>query len=596
MRQFSHYISLLLFILVASLYSAMDLHAAGGSEAYAKRIKELIKECSKLSKQFNYIEIEKPAYELLDLGKKAHSEIAEYYGNLYLGQVYLVRNDGQKSLPYFKRALSLAERNQDEPVICALYNCLGVYEASVNVNPYLAQYYFLKSQELAKKSKNKRQEIVLNVNLAELAINRKDPGGLIYALQGYEGGIKNDMPEIRNNSAVQLAILYHLQGNNDESLKYYDMALELCEKDDTKLLGQLYKLRSELYLDSKNYTEAKNFALLAIKYLTDNLVTELPSAYLQLAKVEYAQCNYALAEDALRLAIDASNSSSSRIHMPEIYTLLANVCNARENTTMAFDYMQKAKESSDSINQIAQQQMQMQRDIMLENADKEMTVATTQLSIKYLKRVIIIMAVSMLVLAILIFVLIRNYKRIQKLYDSIVIKNQRLMKAEDRLSKLTPTVEEVSEAAVKIENEISDSSIAFGSDSGKESSNLSEKNENIFREACRIMREERLYADSTFTREQLVERLGTNRTYLAQAIQQHTGRNYTQWINSWRIKEAMRILSDKTKLDYPLKQLSIDLGFGTIATFYKCFQAETGITPSNYRKSMKHLSEEGVNS
>lgn len=586
MHRFSHYIFLLLFILALPLYSAMDIHAERGSDA--ERIQELIEECSKLSKQFNYAEMEKPAQELLDLGKKTQDEIAEYHGNLYLGQSYLVGGDGQKSLPYLKHALSLAERHQDEPVIFAIYNSLGVYEAHVNVNPYLAQYYFLKSQELAKKSKNKRQEIVINNNLAELSIQRKDPEGLVYALQAYEEGSKNDMPQVRNNSAVQLAILYRLQGNNEESFKYYEIALDLCKKDDTKLLGQLYKLRSELYLDSKNYDEAKKFALLAIKYLTDNLATELPAAYLQLAKVEYANGDYTLAEDALRLALDSSDSSSSRMSVPEIYTMLANVCNARGNTSMAFDYMQKAKESSDSINQLAQQQMQMQRDIMLENADKEMTVATNQLSIKYLKRVIIIMAGSMLILAILIFVLIRNYKRIQKLYDNIVIKNRQLMEAEDKLSKLPPSVEEVLESANSSENKVP----ANTSNTDSASSELFEKNENIFQEACRLMREERLYADSAFTREQLVERLGTNRTYLAQAIQQHTGSNYTQWVNSWRIKEAMRILSDKTKFDYPLKQLSTDLGFGTVATFYKCFQAETGITPSNYRKSMKHLPDE----
>lgn len=568
-RSFHHIFPLFTLILVLALYSAPDLHAQASD---AKKIQELIKECSRLSKQFNYTEIEKPAQELLELGKKNNDEIAELHGNLYLGQVDLVRGDGQKALPFFKQALVLAERNNEEPVICALYNSLGVYEASVNVNPYLAQYYFLKSQDLAKKTNNKRQEIVLNVNLAELSIQRKDPNGLVYALQGYEGGTKNDMPEIRNNSAVQLAMLYHLQGNNKESLKYYDIALDLCKKDDTKLLGQLYKLRSELYLDATDYEEAKKYALLSIKYLTDNLVTELPAAYLQLAKVEYAKGDYPLAEDALRLAIAASDSSSSRMCVPEIYTLLANVCNARGNTSMAYDYMQKAKESSDSINQIAQEQMQMQRDIMLENAEKEKAVATNQLNIKHLKRVIVIMAVSMLILAILIFVLIRNYKRIQRLYDSIVMKNRQLMEAEDRLS----------------ENGVSDNTVT----SDNTSSALSEKNENIFQEACRIMREERLYADSTFTREQLVERLGTNRTYLAQAIQQHTGSNYTQWINSWRIKEAMRILSDKTKFDYPLKQLSADLGFGTVATFYKCFQAETGITPSNYRKSVKHLPDE----
>ncbi|MDE5876392.1 MAG: helix-turn-helix domain-containing protein [Muribaculaceae bacterium] len=557
-----------------------------GQKSVGKRVDELISECDSLSSQFNYVEIEKPARTLLELGLETMDKRAQAYGNLFLGEAYLTNGDGKKSLQFFHESLSMAEDLKDDGLICTIYNCLGIYEATVKVNPYMAQYYFLKSQEIAKKNKDEGLQLVLSINLAELSINRKDSSGLHYALEGYEGGIKNGSIGIRNNGAVQLAILYFLRGDTVESLKYYDIALELCKNDNTQLLGLLYKLRSELYMTSGNYPEAKHYALLSISYLSDNLITELPAAYLQLAKVEYAQGDYAAAEKTLGQAIDAANTSSSKSSIHDIYSLLATVCNAKGDTSRAFIYMQKAKESSDSINHVAQEQLKMQRDIMIEKAEQELAVTSHQLHIIYLRRFIAIMAVSIFVMGILIFILIRNHKRTLSLYDNIVIKNRHLMEAKERLSKLPSNVEELLEGLYeKKEGE----NIGNVTPSNTVRNSTAKKNENIYQEACRIMTEERLYADPTFTREQLIERLATNHTYFSQAIQQYTGGNYAQWINSWRIKEAIRILSDKTQLDYPLKQLSSDLGFGSIATFYKCFQAETGITPSNFRKSIKHL-------
>ena len=112
-----------------------------------------------------------------------------------------------------------------------------------------------------------------------------------------------------------------------------------------------------------------------------------------------------------------------------------------------------------------------------------------------------------------------------------------------------------------------------------------EKSKKIYSRLCELIENERLYSDPNFTREELVERLNTNRTYLSQVIKIHTGKNYSQLINSYRIKEAIKILSDPEKINYPLKKLSQDLGFVSSNTFSKVFQQTVGMSPSNIRKT-----------
>lgn len=58
------------------------------------------------------------------------------------------------------------------------------------------------------------------------------------------------------------------------------------------------------------------------------------------------------------------------------------------------------------------------------------------------------------------------------------------------------------------------------------------------------MREEKVFTDNLLTKEKVAEMLGTNRTYLSQIINEQTKQTFTQFVNGFRTKEAVRSLSD----------------------------------------------------
>jgi len=96
-------------------------------------------------------------------------------------------------------------------------------------------------------------------------------------------------------------------------------------------------------------------------------------------------------------------------------------------------------------------------------------------------------------------------------------------------------------------------------------------------------------ADGQLNQERLTQLLETNHTYLSQIIKEKSGMNLSQFINSYRIKEAVRILSDNTQQDYPLMQLCSDLGFNSLSRFYVLFKEAVGMSPSAYRKSAQSI-------
>ena len=118
----------------------------------------------------------------------------------------------------------------------------------------------------------------------------------------------------------------------------------------------------------------------------------------------------------------------------------------------------------------------------------------------------------------------------------------------------------------------------------------------LYQQLCELMEHNRLYTEPQLTRDKMAERLHTNRTYLSKVIKDKTGMNYLQFVNSYRINEAVRILSDKNMISYPLKQIWSDLGFSSPSTFYKVFQQAVGITPSVYRKQFLEMEDHVHNS
>lgn len=102
------------------------------------------------------------------------------------------------------------------------------------------------------------------------------------------------------------------------------------------------------------------------------------------------------------------------------------------------------------------------------------------------------------------------------------------------------------------------------------------------------MQEDAVYKENFLTKERVADLLGTNRTYLSQVINEQTQQNFTQYINNYRINEAIRLLSDP-ETDLPLKAVAAEVGFNSMSTFYKIFQNTVGVPPKQYRNKVMSM-------
>jgi AraC-like DNA-binding protein len=101
---------------------------------------------------------------------------------------------------------------------------------------------------------------------------------------------------------------------------------------------------------------------------------------------------------------------------------------------------------------------------------------------------------------------------------------------------------------------------------------------------------ERAYRHEGLTIGALALRLGIPEYKLRRVINQGLGyRNFTAFLNRYRIDEAKAALADPAQAAVPVLTIAMDAGFQSLPPFNRAFKSDTGLTPSDYRR--RKLSE-----
>lgn len=98
-----------------------------------------------------------------------------------------------------------------------------------------------------------------------------------------------------------------------------------------------------------------------------------------------------------------------------------------------------------------------------------------------------------------------------------------------------------------------------------------------------LMRDKKLYKDEQVRLETLAKLLGVSRNSVSQVINR-TGMNFFEYMNSWRIEEAKKLLAETTKAQFNIIEVAYEVGFNNKVSFNKSFKKSTGLTPTEFRR------------
>lgn len=101
----------------------------------------------------------------------------------------------------------------------------------------------------------------------------------------------------------------------------------------------------------------------------------------------------------------------------------------------------------------------------------------------------------------------------------------------------------------------------------------------------RLMEHDRIYREEGLGIGVLATRLGLPEYRLRRLINQRLGhRNFTGFINTYRLAETMAALADPVQAQVPILTIALDAGFQSIGPFNRAFKARTGMTPTDFRR------------
>jgi AraC-like DNA-binding protein len=100
-----------------------------------------------------------------------------------------------------------------------------------------------------------------------------------------------------------------------------------------------------------------------------------------------------------------------------------------------------------------------------------------------------------------------------------------------------------------------------------------------------LMTIERAYRREGLTIGLLAVKLGMPEHRLRTLINEGLGhRNFNAFLNRYRIDEAKAALADPGQTDVPVLTIALDAGFQSVAPFNRAFKADTGLTPTEFRR------------
>jgi AraC-like DNA-binding protein len=106
-----------------------------------------------------------------------------------------------------------------------------------------------------------------------------------------------------------------------------------------------------------------------------------------------------------------------------------------------------------------------------------------------------------------------------------------------------------------------------------------------------FMESKKPYLNSQLTISQLAGQLKIPQHHLSQIINEQIGKNFFEFVNSYRVEEVKRRIAENQNNKFTLLAIAYDSGFNSKSSFNTIFKKQTGLTPKEYMKKQKGNSE-----
>lgn len=507
--------------------------------------------------------------ELTGIVSSVYSNASGKDGNLeglcasYLISAYTSLGMQDSAMKYVN-ATENTERITDQTILGRLYNEKAKYHIKFELDYVRAMEYFQKALKAHISAKDTVNEIVVLNNISSIYYLRKDTAGCLKHInmaRDLAGYISNPFSEcVCLTFSTQMYYSFGMYGKSLESAQ-----------EAKRLIGQHPELESfiptisitegYIYITRKEFDKALECYASAIEHI-EAAAQQDRSIYAN-TDIFYADYLYETGQTGLSKKYylkSLQDPDGGRHNRQRVLKRLSELYAGSQDKDSALIFYRQYHEISDSIFNFYNERefSRLLMDSETEKYRQDLTDKNLRLS-RTRKIAVTVSCAAFFIVLVLLFVL-AVYRKKGRMYTDLVKRHQELIKK--RREEREGTVDRT-DSKEKMETD-------------------------LFRRIELLMENEKAYRDPDLSLESISEKLGTNRTYISNVINKYSGMSFSNYINSFRIREATEIISD-TSRDIVLKAIYSKIGYNSISSFYRAFQKETGCTPMVYREKILKL-------
>lgn len=488
----------------------------------------------------------------------------------HAAQSYIKTDWSEKAKEYLDSAAAvhadiLPEERNSELYIEGFYtysNAQVLYYVYDSVDYHKALTYVSEALELADSRGDIRQSVIFGLNHVILNTMLQESFAYEGAEDLYAKAVELKDSKLLFNTAQICAWRFNYLGDYDRAKSYIEISIANMPEgymDASTVYADYAKTFHRMGLNDR----AGYYYEQALKHSSKKTSSSTLLVYLSYAQFLSDVHEEARAEQLYKQGLALADSVQTDWNRKEFYAGLYKLYQRQKRYAESVNYMEKYIQEADSAVKRRQKKEITELRIKYETAVKEKIIAKNEQQIAQQNRKFsLILSVTLLLLVVLIFLVVlylqkrASYFTLFKLYSEVLAERKQTQHKELKSEPTARTVQ-----------------------------NLGNAN-GLFENIDKKMKEERIYRDAGLTLEKAAELIGTNRTYLSASIKQQTGLSFSYYVNSYRIQEAIELLSGPEN-DIPLKAVLADVGFKSPTTFYKLFQATTGQTPQKWRENIR---------
>lgn len=486
---------------------------------------------------------------------------ARLYSSLYTAQAYYSAGQHDSAFIWLSSVENEVLSSNDGHLTMMLYNMKAILSMSLEMDYASCSEYFSKALDVARKTGASANERSILCNLASVYYAREDTAGISYARQAYELSKEADDMYTLPPSIVYLIRMLMMQEKYDQAMSYMDELRTYYESSHVRQYGyMLYLLTADIKNSTGHYAEAEYYYKKALDLSTGVTSSSLLSGYRNYGSYLLDRGRVNEAGVVLRKGLELSREHGCMEPMGEFLLGLAEVSELSGDKSRAYDYYQQyhAYEEWKNISERRFNQLLLMFHTV--RYQQEMTLKDQAL-LRNQKRIIIVVSFSVILSVVLVGVYMM-YRKKNRMYRRMVENHYKLSQ------ELARAVEKINAAEKNRADRTPD--------------------DILYDRIEYLMRQEKVYRQKDISLEKLSSMLDTNRTYVSNTINAKSGRTFYNYLNGYRIAEAVSVLSSVDD-DTPLKVLCEDLGFNSMSVFYRAFQKETGVPPSRYREEVRRI-------